>query len=409
MRLLILTQYFPPETGAPQNRLFELAKELQKKGVCVEVLTAMPNYPKMEIYPGYEGKKYMEESLDGIKVYRSSIYVTKSKGISKRLRNYFSFVVSSYKYGKKLPDFDYLLCESPPLFLGYSATRLAKKLKAKLIFNVSDLWPESAEKLGIVQNKVLLKMAYRLEAKLYKKSYLVTGQTQGIVNDIKTRFPEKEVFWLPNGVDTSRYEPDKIQPFGLRAKYGIGEHELVFFYGGILGHAQGLEIILKVAERFKNAPVRFVLMGSGPEKEDLLSMKEKGNLINVLFADPVARTEMGQVLKEIDVSLIPLKKLDLFLGAIPSKIFEVLAMEKPIILGVDGEARQLFIEQGDCGWYFEPENVEALEKVIRKIIKNPLQLKEKGENGRAYVQSDFDRRNIVDNFYQYLLQKEIRA
>ncbi len=405
MRLLILTQYFPPETGAPQNRLFELAKELQKKGLTVEVLTAMPNYPKMEIYPGYEGKKYLEEEIDGIKIYRSSIYVTKSKAISKRLRNYFSFVRSSYKVGKKLDNYDYLMCESPPLFLGYSATRLAKKLEAKLIFNVSDLWPESAEKLGIVTNKTFLKMAYNLEAKLYRKSYLVTGQTQGIVKDIQSRFPSKDVFWLPNGVDTERYVPEKIKAFGFREKYGISSKELVVFYGGVLGHAQGLQLIVNVAERFQKAPIKFVLMGSGPEKNELISLKEKLGLDNVIFAEPVGRTEIGQVIKEIDVSLIPLRKLDLFQGAIPSKIFEILAMEKPILLGVDGEARDLFIKDGDCGWYFEPENLDELQARLEEILQEPSLLLQKGKSGRDYVKAHFDRKNIVDKFYNYLISK----
>ena len=153
MRLLILTQYFPPETGAPQNRLFELALRLKEKGIDVEILTAMPNYPKMEIMEGYKGLKYKEEEIEGLKVYRSKIYISKEKGIRKRLMVYFSFVFSSYKVGKKLGNYDYLMCESPPLFLGYSAMRLSKKLKAKLIFNVSDLWPESAEKMGVVTNK----------------------------------------------------------------------------------------------------------------------------------------------------------------------------------------------------------------------------------------------------------------
>jgi hypothetical protein len=156
MKILILTQYFPPETGAPQNRLYELALRLKAMDMHVEVLTAMPNYPKSEIFEGYKGKRYVKESIGGITIHRTSIFVTKSKSITPRLRNYFSFVYSSWKRGRKLEKFDFLLCESPPLFLGYSAMRLAKKLKARLIFNVSDLWPESAEKLGLVTNKYLL-------------------------------------------------------------------------------------------------------------------------------------------------------------------------------------------------------------------------------------------------------------
>ena len=160
LKLLILSQYFPPEIGAPQNRLFELAIRLQKKGIDVTVLTAMPNYPNMEIQDDYKGLNYHYEEMDNLKVHRSSIYVSKNTSIVSRLRNYFSFVWSSFKNRKKLEsNFDFILCESPPLFLGISAYFISKSKKAKLIFNVSDLWPESAEKLGIVNNKLLLKMA----------------------------------------------------------------------------------------------------------------------------------------------------------------------------------------------------------------------------------------------------------
>jgi glycosyltransferase involved in cell wall biosynthesis len=406
MKLLILTQYFPPETGAPQNRLYELAIRLKDKGVDVEILTAMPNYPKMEIFEAYKGKKYVEEEMDGMKIYRSRIFVSKSKGIIKRLMNYFSFVYTSYIRGRKLGEFDYVLCESPPLFLGYSATRLAKKLKAKLIFNVSDLWPESAEKLDLVSNKFFLKMAYKLEAKLYHKSYLITGQTQGIVESIQTRFPNKTVFWLPNGVDVSKYDPKLVKPFGFREKYNIDKNDIVFFYGGIIGHAQGLEIIVNVANRFKGQNIKFVLLGSGPEKDKLLDLNKQLGLSNVIFAEPVGRNEIGGIIKEIDVSLVPLRKLDLFKGAIPSKIFEILAMEKPILLGVDGEAKELFIDEGNSGWFFEPENLDDLELKINQIINDENLIHEKGKNGRVYVTQKFNRDTIVQNFYDFLIEME---
>ncbi|TNF00574.1 MAG: glycosyltransferase WbuB, partial [Bacteroidetes bacterium] len=136
MKILILTQYYPPEVGAPQNRLHELAIRLKAKGLEIEVLTALPNYPSMEIHKEYRNGKNREEVIDGIKVYRAGIFVSKSKGIIKRLLNYFSFVWTSYWRGRKLGKYDFLLVESPPLFLGYSALRLSKRLKAKLIFNV---------------------------------------------------------------------------------------------------------------------------------------------------------------------------------------------------------------------------------------------------------------------------------
>lgn len=404
MKLLILTQYFPPEVGAPQNRLFELAVRLKREGVDITVITAMPNYPQMEIYAAYRDKKYVYEEMEGLKVHRASIYVSKNKSILSRLRNYFSFVYSSARVGNaKLGAFDFLLCESPPLFLGYTAMYLARRKKAKLIFNVSDLWPESAEKLGVVTNKFVLGFAYRLEARLYRRSLLVTGQTQGICESIRQRFPHVKTYWLPNGVDLSYYDPSKIQLSDWRKKNGFSEADFIFLYAGIIGIAQGLEVILKAAvELRKSSEVKFVLMGSGPEKKKLMDLKVTLALTNVFFLEPVTKSEMPYVLKSVNAAIIPLRRLDLFLGAIPSKLFENLAMEIPVILGVDGEARQLFIETGNCGIYFEPENVAELVKAVTQILNDRSLALRMGKNGRNFVHENFNREIIAHKFLEQL-------
>ena len=403
MKLLILTQYYPPEIGAPQNRLHELAVRLKKEGVDVEVLTAMPNYPKMEIFEKYKDGSIREEEIEGIKVYRSKIYASKSKSILPRLLNYFSFVWTSYWRGRKLKNYDFLMVESPPLFLGYSAMRLSKKLKAKLIFNVSDLWPESAEKMGVVNNKQLLGLAYRLEKKCYHRAKLVTGQTQGIVDNINERFPKVNTFWLPNGVDVNFYQPEKIELGDFRERAGLKLTDVVFFYGGILGHAQGLSTVLEAAKKVESHKhIKIVLQGAGPEKEDLLALKEKLNLKNVIFMPPVEKTQMPSILKSVDVALVPLRKLDIFQGAIPSKIFEALAMKKPLLLGVDGEARTHFIEKANAGRFTEPENVDDLAKNLIQMASNPEELSEMGERARSYVSEHFNRDNIAQKFYDVL-------
>lgn len=410
MKLLILTQYFPPEVGAPQNRLFELAVRLKKLGVDVSVLTAMPNYPQMKIYAGYEGKEYAYEEIEGIPVHRASIYLPKSKSIVQRLFNYFSFVYSSARVGKnKIGKVDVILCESPPLFLGYSALYLKRKKKAKLIFNVSDLWPESAEKLGVVTNQQMLKLAYNLEAKLYRKSVLVTGQTQGICKSINQRFPNVKTFWLPNGVDVSYYDPGAITS-DWRKIHGFAESDVLFLYAGIIGLAQGLEIILQAAAKVKDNPdIKFILLGSGPEKEKLQTMKQEQQLANVYFFDAVSKTQMPQIVMASDVSVIPLRKLDLFLGAIPSKIFENLAMEKPVILAVDGEARELFVNQGHCALYSEPENTDELVKNVLLLANDPDLRKQLGKKGRAYVEQNFNRDTIAQKFYNTLMNDVAKA
>ena len=405
MRILFLTQYYPPEIGAPQNRLHELALRLKANGLDVEVLTAYPNYPKMEVFEAYQNGKIKEESIDGIKVYRSWIYVSKSKGILARLLNYFSFVFTAYFRGRKLKSYDYLLVESPPLFLGYTAMALSKKLHAKLIFNVSDLWPESAEKLGIVTNKFLLNFAYRLEARCYRKATLITGQTQGIVDNIKGRFREKDVYWLPNGVDLTFYNPATIESGTFRAKHGFTADQILFFYGGIIGHAQGLEVILKAAKLIENPKAVFIIQGAGPLLEELKQVLKKMQLTNVHFLPPVSKSEMPQVLKAVDVAVVPLKKLAIFEGAIPSKIFEAMSMEIPLLLGVDGEARRHFIEGANAGYFCEPEDENALAARVNELLDDPQKIKEMGKNGRLYVHEHFNRNKIAQDFYHKL--KEI--
>jgi glycosyltransferase involved in cell wall biosynthesis len=404
VKLLILTQYFPPEIGAPQNRLFDLALRLHAKGVKVDVLTAMPNYPQMKIYKGYENKSYVSEEIQGLRVHRSFIYVSDKRSVIPRLRNYFSFVYSSMRVSLRLDkSYDFILCESPPLFLGISAIYLCKSKKARLIFNVSDLWPESAEKLNVVNNKVLLKMAYVLEARLYKNAALVTGQTKGICANITERFPEVKTYWLPNGVDLGYYDPRNTNTGNWRAQHHFAEKDFIVLYAGIVGMAQGLELLLEAASILRtHHEIKFVILGSGPEKEKLQAMKEKRKLANVVFLDPVTRKEMPGILKEVNASVVPLRKLELFLGAIPSKIFESLAMQVPVLLGVNGESKTLFHEEGKCVQHFEPEDHNALATGVMRLCQDPAYCKQLGENGRNYVTHFFDREKIASNFYNVL-------
>ena len=397
MKFLILSQYYPPETGAPQNRLHSLALNLVKNSCEVEVLTAMPNYPKMKVFDNYKGLSYFKEHLDGVKVHRSKIYVSKSKGVLKRLLNYFSFVLSSIRVSNKLSKTDYVICESPPLFLGISALFISKKLKAKLIFNVSDLWPESAEKLNIVNNKFFLNLAYKLEEYLYKKSFLVTGQTQGIVANINKRFPNIPTLWQPNGIDKEVYDvsenKDWIKEYALEGKS-------IYVYAGIIGHAQGLDVIIKAENWLVNnefelsRKVAFVIIGDGPDKQRLLALNKELKT-NIIFIPNTPKIEVLKILKSCHGYIVPLKKLDLFLGAIPSKIFDALALSKPILLGVGGEAKSLFIDQGQAGIYFEPENEISLAKALVDLENNPLQASAYGNSGNIFANKNFDRKNIA--------------
>jgi glycosyltransferase involved in cell wall biosynthesis len=404
-RILILTQYYPPETGAPQNRLSSLAKHLKSFGKEVSVLTAVPNYPQMEIYDGYKARFYLKEEREGIIVHRGWLYISKSKTVFSRLLNYFSFVFSAFIIGLfKIKRNDVIICESPPLFLGITAVLLKWIKRSKLIFNVSDLWPESAEELGIITNRNLLRITKKLEESIYKRSALITGQTQGIVKDIKDRFPNKNVIWIPNGIELSQFNPE-LANCGWRNKNGFADSDFIILYGGVLGYAQNLEVILKAAKILENEKsIKFIIVGDGPNKENLLEQKHQLGLGNVFFLPLQLSSQMPEIIKACDAGVIPLRNIKLFKGAIPSKIFEYLIFQKPILLGVDGEAKELFITKGKCGLFFTPQEQKELAINIMRLKNDTALLHQLGLNGEKYVRENFNRQNIAEQ-YNLALEK----
>ena len=405
MKFLILTQYFYPETGAPQNRLLSLALNLTNLGHNVEVLTALPNYPKMEIFPEYEGKISFSESIHGLLVHRSYIFVSKKKGIFFRLLNYFSFVLSALFSYRRLSHVDYLICESPPLFLGITGLFLSFKLKAKLIFNVSDLWPESAFQMKIVTNKLFIDLAYKLESFIYRHSFLVTGQTQGIISNISSRFPLIQTYWLPNGIDKGDYV-SAVNTLVCKSDYGL-EDKSTFVYAGLLGYAQGLDVILRAKKWLMlehphlSESLQFVIIGDGPDKHRLREL-DKHLKTNIIFIDNLPKEDVLPLLKDATACIVPLKNLKLFLGAIPSKIFDPLALGVPIILGVDGEARSIFIDKAKSGLFFTPDDHIELAQSIIHLFTNPNYSSELGINGKKFVDKYFDRALIASALVKHI-------
>jgi glycosyltransferase involved in cell wall biosynthesis len=398
LNILFLTQYFPPEVGAPQNRIFEFAKRLQANGHNITALTAMPNYPKGEIYDEYKDKKFLIEDMEGIRVIRTWIYATKSKGFVKRLFNYFSFTFSSVFQGLRHLDksIDVVIVESPPLFLGWSGHVVSKSLGAKYVFNVSDLWPESAVKLGVLNNEMFIKLSTWLEEFSYRKADIITGQTKGIVDNISSRGFKDKTYLITNGVDTNLFGKDKassefIKENDLEGKFIVG-------YAGIHGIAQGLETVMKAANILKeHKGIQFVFVGEGPEKPMLLQMKKELNLENVSFLTVQPKKNMPGIVASFGCALVPLKKLDLFKGALPSKMFETLASEVPIVLSVEGEAKDL-IEAANGGICVEPENEKEIAEAIFKLYKEPEFRDRLGANGRKYIEEHYDRVKITRRF-----------
>ncbi|MFZ5878865.1 MAG: glycosyltransferase family 4 protein [Chloroflexota bacterium] len=393
MHIIIHTQYYPPEIGAPQTRLHELAVELSRRNIRVTVLTAMPNYPRGRIYEGYGGW-FREEMLDGIRVIRTAIYPSQSVKFLPRLFSYLSFVFSSTWIGiAKIERADFLLTESPPLFLGVAGWILSRWKKAAWIFNISDLWPLSVVELGLLDQRGLgYKLSSWLEKMLYRGAWLVTGQSRTIIANIHERFPHVRVYHLSNGVNTGYFQPNDSQAGG-------GKFQMI--YAGLHGVAQGLDLILLAAEKIQSAgEVRFTLVGDGPEKGKLLDMARRLGLENVNFCEPVAKEEMPGVLTSADALIVPLKIQ--LTGAVPSKLYEAMSMGKPIILIAEGEAAQIVREAG-CGLVVRPGDLDGFVAAIAHLSADPQACKTMGANGRLAAIRNHDRAQIAEQFANHLL------
>lgn len=402
IHLGILTQYYPPEIGAPQSRLSDLARRLVERGHKVVVVTAMPNYPLGRRYNGYGGLGCREE-LEGAVVWRSYIYPTKSVATLQRLFHYFTFVLSSLLVGvTRLRRLDYLMTESPPLFLGLTGFLLARLKRARWIFNVSDLWPETAVRLGVVREGWALSAARRLESFCYRKAWVVTGQSREILEDIERRFPRVRTYHLSNGVDTSLFRPER-RSAAARARLlesAAGDQvACVAVYAGLHGTAQGLDQILAAVARLDGRGPLTVFIGDGPEREALIRRKEELRLDRVRFLDPLPREEIPALLASADIALVPLKVP--LPGAVPSKVYEAMASGVPVLLVANGEAADI-VRSAGAGLVVAPGDIDGLADGLRRLANNVSERRTMGEAGRRAAVAQFDRRQIAARFLRYL-------
>jgi glycosyltransferase involved in cell wall biosynthesis len=398
MKVIYLCEHFPPETGAPQIRVYEVSKELIKRGHQAEVLTAFPHHPKGVIPDEYKGMFYLYEEWDGIPVHRSWIYPSPKGSFWKRLMSYFSFTFSAFYSIMKSKPTDVIICNSPPLFLGITGYLGAKMKRAKFVFNVADIWPESAVELGILTNKSFIRLAEWLEKFLYKKSWKIATATEGIRDYmIQKGKPAEDVFLLPNGVNTDTFSPqpqdeDLLEEIGITGKK-------VFMYAGTLGYAQGLDSILETAALLKESEpdAHFLFVGDGQEREKLLKMKEDLKLDNVTFYGSVPVTEMPRMFSIADYSIVSLRNIDLFKGARPSKIFPALATGTPVLYCGVGESAEILNEY-QCGKIAPPENPEGIAAAIRELMETSAdEYEAMCVNGRDLAISQYSWKSIVDD------------
>jgi glycosyltransferase involved in cell wall biosynthesis len=401
-RLCILTQYFPPEMGAPQARLSELGERLVDAGWEVEALTALPNYPTGKIFAGYDPRKPAIEQIGRIRTVRVPLYTSQS-GFTKRLRSYFSFVRSAKRHGPKFcqrPDL--LFVESPPLFIGYAARALARKWRCPYVFNVSDLWPESAIRMGVVKPGLATWLAERLELKLYRHAAAVTGQSSEIIGSVVERSPSTHTTVITNGVDPARFGK---QFADAAARELVGsEPGPVFIFAGLLGHAQGLDQILDIAAALPaDQPGRFVLVGEGPERQHLEERIHRENIPRVRIVAAQPRERIPALLAAADVALVSLGMA--IPGAVPSKIYEAMASNLPILLIADGEPARR-VEAAGCGISVSPGDAAGAQQAVLRLSGDPALCASLGAAGRQAAETTYNRNEIgkqLDRFLRSLL------
>lgn len=398
MRILVLTQYFPPEMGAPQVRLSELGERLIDRGWEVEALTALPNYPTGKIIGDYSPWKPCMENVGRIRCARVPLYPAKT-GFVRRLASYFSFVASASWFGPRLcrrPDI--MLVESPPLFIGYAARYLAWRWKCPYVFNVSDLWPESAVRMGVMKAGAATRMAERLELSLYRNAAAVTGQSEEIISTIRKRAPETPNEVITNGVAPERFGHDKAND-EVRKLIG-DEPGPVFIYAGLLGLAQGLDQLLDIAKTMPaDVPGRFVMVGDGPAREKIEKRIKEENLTRVKVLPPQPRDKVPAMLAASDVAFISLGMV--IPGAVPSKIYEAMASELPILLIAEGEPARRVLK-ANCGLVAPPGSLaQAREACIRLATDAELR-RQLGEAGRVAAVNDYNRERIADRLNGFL-------
>lgn len=400
MHFLLLTQYYPPEIGAPQTRLSAMARCLRASGHSVEVVTALPNYPKGKIFPRYQGRFYIREEIDGVTVHRVWIYAAAEAGV-KRLVSYLSFMITCLYGLARSAKPDFLFVESPPLFLSLPAFIASRIWGVPFIFNVADLWPDAAKDLGIVENSIVLWLAYHFETWSYRKAKIVNAITDGVHNalvTVKGVQPQKVAF-LPNGVDVGLFRP-MAPDLELGRKFHC-DGRAVFLYAGTHGYGQGLSVILQAASLLRDQPIVFVFVGDGPMKVELLRMKAELELSNVVFEDSEPLERLPAYYSISTASIVPLKDMPLFDGVRPSKLFPSFGSGVPVIYAGKGEGARL-IETTESGIVVPPEDADALAAAVMKLACDHELARELGSNARKYVVENMAWPSLIDNWLRQL-------
>ena len=401
MRILFLTDNFPPETNAPATRTYEHCLKWVKMGYQVTVITCFPNFPKGKVFEGYTNKLYQKENIDGITVIRVWSYITENNGFVKRIIDYVSYAFTSFLFGLFVKT-DLIIATSPQFFTAISGRMLSFFKRSPWVMEVRDLWPDSIVAVGSMnKSSRTFKILKKIEHHLYlsaSKIVVVTDSFKKYLIEKHQIKPEK-VGVFKNGVLVSNFKKPKLNDvIALKDSLGL-QNKTIISYIGTHGLAHGLKFILESISKISNLDLHFLFIGDGAEKQNLIDYSKTLHLKNFTFLQSVTKSEIPLYIDLSDYSLVNLKKSDEFKNVIPSKIFENIAMYKPILLGVEGESKKL-INDYSVGVCFEPENKKSFLNALADIQKLD-NISFKVSCDKMLV--DFDRDNIAENLIKFIV------
>ncbi len=402
MKILFLSHYFPPEVNAPASRTYEHCKQWVRNGHPVTIVTCAPNHPRGEVYDGYKNKLFQREEIDGIRVIRLWTYMTANEGFVKRTLNYVSYMIAVVLAIPFLPKSDIVLSTSPQFFSGLAGYFVSRFKRIHWVLEIRDLWPESILVVGAIKSKAIIRILEFLEMFAYRKADRIVPVTDAFKHYmVEKGIDPKKIEVIKNGVDLAFYQPLSHEN-SVSKELGLQE-KFVASYFGTHGMAHHLETVLLAARELKeHAEIVFLLVGDGAERQKLLLLRDEMDLQNVIMIGQQPKEKMPLLWALSNVSLVLLKKSDLFKAVIPSKIFESMAMQKPIILGVEGESKRI-IEMANSGLCIEPEDSRELADRILELYENSDLCMKLGTNGRKHVAEYYDRKLLAKR-YEVLME-----
>jgi colanic acid biosynthesis glycosyl transferase WcaI len=409
VKILYVSQYFPPEMGAPAARAAELARHWTQAGHDVSVLTGFPNHPTGIVSAEWRARLRRlthHEKAGHVDVFRTWLWPLPNRKVHERMRNYASFCLSAAFRGISLPHSDVIIATSPQLLVGLSGWWLARAKRVPFVFEVRDLWPESLTAVGLGgENSILHQSLSGIANFLYSRSDHVVVVTPAFKDFLvkHRRVPATKISVIENGVETSLFAPCAVEMrSALRRQFDL-QDRFVVCYVGTMGMAHGLETLLDAAAPLQNQnpEILFLLIGEGSEKERIQELATARGLANVRFLGQQPREKVPALISACDACLVLLKKTEIFKTVIPTKMLEFMSCARPVILGVDGQARAI-VEEAGAGMAIEPGNATQLAAAVRQLAANPELCRSLGRNGREYIINRLSRRGTAERYINVL-------